>query len=125
MALHRHLFQKEDYAQATDGSGRSKTKVVCLEHQIHIGAKLNALSFGHREQAVVVQNVVQCFSPFGINVTIVNAQLCVPAGSLITLWALAVSAPSIFLASWSMRPKRRALAIVIAFVVCSNRPARA
>ena len=94
LALHRHLLREEDYAQATDGCGRSKPKVVCLEDQIHIGAKLNALSFGHREQAVAVHNVVECFSPFGINVTIANAQLCVPAGSMITLWALAVSTPS-------------------------------
>ena len=72
MALHRHPPPRGRSAQAIDGCGRGKTKIVCLEDQIHIGAKLNAFSIGHREQAVVVQHVVECFNRFGINVTIEN-----------------------------------------------------
>ena len=34
------LLREEDYAQATDGCGRSKTKIVCLEDEIHIDAKI-------------------------------------------------------------------------------------
>ena len=61
------LFREEDYAQAIDGCGRSKTKIACLEDEIHIGTKLIVLSIGHREQAVVVQNAVEWFNPFVIN----------------------------------------------------------
>ena len=54
------LLREEDYAQVTDGCGRGTSKIVCLEDQIHIGAKLNAFSIGHREHVVVVQNAVEC-----------------------------------------------------------------
>ena len=70
--LYRHPPPRGKLRSGDDGCGRSKTKIVCLEDEIYIGAKLNAFSIGHREQAVAVQNVVECFNRFGINVTIAN-----------------------------------------------------
>ena len=44
-------------------AGEAKRRLPVLEDEIHTGAKLNALSIGHREQAVLVQNAVECFKP--------------------------------------------------------------
>ena len=71
-----HTAEGPPQARQAAAYGRSKTKIGCLENEIHIGAKLNAFSIGHREQAVVVQNAVECFNPFGINVTFANDPIC-------------------------------------------------
>ena len=121
LALHRHPPPRGRSAQAIDGCGRGKTKIVCLEDQIHIGAKLNAFSIGHREQAVVVQHVVECFNRFGINVTIAHDPI-VRVGRLFDHPASTGGQHTIepLPVSWSMCPIRRTLVMDLGFMMCTT-----
>mmetsp|Transcript_20848 Transcript_20848/g.49474 ORF Transcript_20848/g.49474 Transcript_20848/m.49474 type:complete len:442 (+) Transcript_20848:3540-4865(+) len=71
--LHVHVFfRQEDHGQAADGGRRCEPEVIRLEDEVHIGAELNTLAVGHRQQAVVVQDTVQTFHPFRVDVPVAN-----------------------------------------------------
>ena len=72
LALYRHPPPR-GRLRSGDSWLRAKQISDCLfEDQIHIDAKLKVFSIGLREQEVVVQNAVERFNPFGINVTNVD-----------------------------------------------------
>lgn len=49
---------EEDHAHAGDGGWWGAAQIVGLKQEVDVGAELNPLTAGHREQAIIIQHRV-------------------------------------------------------------------
>ncbi len=66
------LVVQEDHPHARDGGGRGEGEVAGLEDEVHVVPEGDALAGREGEQVVVVQDGVERFDPFGVDVAVVD-----------------------------------------------------
>ena len=70
--MNQRSVPEKDHAHTRDGSWRGTTQVMRLKQEVHIRAELDPLTRGHGEQSIVIQDRVQGFYPFRVDVTVTN-----------------------------------------------------
>ena len=51
-------------------------QIVSFEDKIDVGSELNALARRHRQQSVVIQDGIESFNPFGIDIAVADDPRC-------------------------------------------------
>ena len=66
------LLPEKNHSHARDGRWRRTAQIMGFEQEVHVGSELNTFTRRHGQETVVVQDRIQRFNPFRINITITD-----------------------------------------------------
>lgn len=66
------LIIQENHTHTGHGSWRCKGQIRGFENEIHIGTKGDTFTCRQGEEMIVIQDRVEGFDPFGVNITIID-----------------------------------------------------